>query len=178
MSKSGDITIKPTDSMRTTKPIPADAPPPTINWRPDFLSIDTCHSFLVHEVYGSMSKQGEGYPPVVGGAGCMGDIVLVTGASGFIGSHIVANLLASGKSVRASVRDLDDPEKVDHLKALPVADGGSLELVKMDLFDVAAVKSAVAGCSDVIHAAAALHVGNMDKQKDVVDPSLIGTQNI
>ena len=31
--------------------------------------------------------------------------VLVTGASGYIGSHIVANLLSKGKTVRATVRD-------------------------------------------------------------------------
>ncbi|MBC8437905.1 MAG: NAD-dependent epimerase/dehydratase family protein, partial [Euryarchaeota archaeon] len=30
----------------------------------------------------------------------MSDLVLVTGASGFIGSHIVANLLSRGKNVR------------------------------------------------------------------------------
>jgi dihydroflavonol-4-reductase len=108
----------------------------------------------------------------------MSDPVLVTGASGYIGSHIVANLLARGRSVRASVRDVSDAEKVDHLKALPVASGGSLELVRMDLFEIPSVTAAVAGCSDVIHAAAALHVGKMDPQKDVVDPSIVGTQNI
>ena len=108
----------------------------------------------------------------------MAETVLVTGASGYIGSHIVANLLLRGRNVRASVRDPNDAEKVDHLSALPIASGGSLELVKMDLFDVPSVGAAVTGCSDVIHAAAALHVGNMDKQKEVVDPSFVGTQNI
>ena len=36
-------------------------------------------------------------------------IVVVTGASGYIGSHIVANLLSKGKRVRATVRDKNDP---------------------------------------------------------------------
>jgi len=44
--------------------------------------------------------------------------VLVTGASGYIGSHVVANLLSRGRSVRATVRDASDPERVDHLNEL------------------------------------------------------------
>ena len=62
-------------------------------------------------------------------------IVLVTGASGYIGSHIVANLLSKGVNVRATVRDSSDPERVDHLKSLPVSEGGRLEIVEMDLLD-------------------------------------------
>ena len=44
------------------------------------------------------------------------DCVVVTGASGYIGSHIVANLLLKGRNVRATVRDAGDPERVQHLK--------------------------------------------------------------
>ncbi len=104
--------------------------------------------------------------------------VLVTGASGFIGSHIVANLLSRGTVVRAALRAPDDAERVAHLLSLPIGEGGGLEVVKMDLFNRREVFDAVAGCSSVIHAAAALHVGRVDPQKDVVDPSIIGTQNI
>ena len=108
----------------------------------------------------------------------MYDTVLVTGASGYIGSHIVANLLAKGRCVRAALRAPDDPERVEHLKRLPIAEGGGLEIVKMDLFNEKEVNDAVNGCTDIIHAAAALYVGKMDAKKEVVDPSIIGTQNI
>ena len=49
---------------------------------------------------------------------------MVTGASGYIGSHIVANLLSKGRRVRATVRDSSDPERVGHLESLSVPDGG------------------------------------------------------
>ena len=56
-------------------------------------------------------------------------VTVVTGASGYIGSHVVANLLARGESVRATVRDVADPERVAHLENLPIAEGGVLEVV-------------------------------------------------
>ena len=76
---------------------------------------------------------------------------MVTGASGYIGSHIVANLLSKGMHVRATVRDKNDPERVDHLKSMEIADGGSIEIVEMDLFDEDSVDSAISGCTDLIH---------------------------
>jgi len=105
-------------------------------------------------------------------------LVTVTGASGYIGSYVVANLLARGRKVRATVRDVDDPLKVSHLKKLEIAEGGSIEIVEMDLFDSESVNSAIAGCTDLIHTAAAVRISAKDPQRDIVDPSVVGTQNV
>jgi dihydroflavonol-4-reductase len=101
--------------------------------------------------------------------------VLVTGAAGFIGSHVVAQLLQSGTQVRATVRN---PKNAEFLNSLPIAEGGSLQIVAMDLLDFASVRSAVSDCKDVIHCAASLPVGANDAQKDIVDPSIEGTSNL
>ncbi|MCH2428322.1 MAG: GDP-mannose 4,6-dehydratase, partial [Candidatus Thalassarchaeum sp.] len=71
-----------------------------------------------------------------------GGVVVVTGASGYIGSHIVANLLARGRDVRATVRDSSEPERVDHLRAMTNGDGGRLERVEMDLLEADSVNRA------------------------------------
>ena len=107
-----------------------------------------------------------------------GGTVVVTGASGYIGSHVVANLLSRGRKVRATVRDLEDPIRVDHLKGLPVSQGGSLEIVEMDLLDTTSVNRAIAGCTDLIHTAAAVRISAKDPQRQIVDPSVIGTRNV
>ena len=105
-------------------------------------------------------------------------IVLVTGASGYIGSHIVANLLSKGVNVRATVRDSSDPERVDHLKSLPVSEGGRLEIVEMDLLDRESVQGAVSGCESVIHTAAVVVLKSKRAQEKIVAPSVIGTRNV
>ena len=106
-------------------------------------------------------------------------VTVVTGASGYIGSHVVANLLARGEKVGATVRDVvADPERVDHLRNLPIADGGELEVIGMDLFNPDSVDAAIAGCSDLIHTAATVVVRSKDPQRKIVDPSVIGTQNV
>ncbi len=70
---------------------------------------------------------------------------LVTGAAGFIGSHVVRALLASGVEVRA----LHLPgEPLDNLDGLPV------ERVPADVTDAGAVARAVRGCELVFHLAA------------------------
>lgn len=96
--------------------------------------------------------------------------ILVTGASGFIGSHIVKILLENKRDVRVAVRDL---EKADFLRQY-----GDFEIVQMDLLDEESVYCAVNGCQEVIHCAAALNIGVKNSQTEVVDPSVQGTKNL
>jgi nucleoside-diphosphate-sugar epimerase len=77
--------------------------------------------------------------------------ILVTGASGFIGSHLCSALIARGDSVRALYRRKEAPGK---LCLLAENSGGRLELFNADLSDEKRVREAVAGVGAVIHAAA------------------------
>jgi uncharacterized protein YbjT (DUF2867 family) len=72
-------------------------------------------------------------------------VILVTGANGFIGSHLVRVLVAGGAHVRALVRH------VDKAKAL---EGLACERVEGDMTDADSLGAAVAGCSQVVHLAA------------------------
>lgn len=59
--------------------------------------------------------------------------VLVTGASGYLASHVVQQLLQDGYQVRGTVRSLTNPLKVDPLKKLGEEAENRLELVEADL---------------------------------------------
>jgi nucleoside-diphosphate-sugar epimerase len=70
---------------------------------------------------------------------------LVTGGSGFLGSHLVEALTARGETVRALVRP---SSKTEHLESLGV------ELVHGDLDDVQSLRAAAQGMERVYHCAA------------------------
>lgn len=95
--------------------------------------------------------------------------VAVTGASGYIGSWIVRDLMEQGYRVRACVRDAANPAKVDHLRALGDAGlRGSVELCVGDLFSPGSYDAAFRGCAAVIHAGAAVGY-NKETPRQVYD---------
>ena len=100
-------------------------------------------------------------------------VVLVTGATGFIGANVVRSLIARGESVRALARPTSS---LANLEGLPV------EVVIGDLRDRDAVRTAVRGCARVFHVAAdyrlwtpdpeALYRSNVDGTVNVLEACL------
>lgn len=79
--------------------------------------------------------------------------VLVTGAAGFIGSHLVGALVADGAAVRAFVR-YDSRGSRGHLDLLDPAVRDAIEIVAGDVRDGPSVDRAVSGCDTIFHLAA------------------------
>lgn len=87
---------------------------------------------------------------------------LVTGAHGFVASHLAAALLERGVEVR--ILDRPDPRTADvggpRLSALDLLGiRGEVELAEADLRDAEGVEAAVGGCDSVFHLAAQTIVG-------------------
>lgn len=82
------------------------------------------------------------------------DLVLVTGANSFIGSHIVKLLLDQGYQVRGTVSSLKDESVVKPLQALVPNSKYKLELFEVDLLDEDGWREPLKGCKYVIHTAA------------------------
>ncbi len=103
--------------------------------------------------------------------------VCVTGASGFVASQIVSDLLNRGYRVRGTVRDAEKPDKYRFLRDLPGA-AQRLELVSADLTHPSTFESAVTGCEYVLHTASPYVLTVKDPQQDLVDPAVKGTQGV
>lgn len=76
---------------------------------------------------------------------CMPHTVLVTGATGFVGFHVAEALARRGDTVRTLARATSDTKQLDAL---------GVQVVRADLTDAGALKSAVEGCDAVINCAA------------------------
>ncbi|MEO1335926.1 MAG: NAD-dependent epimerase/dehydratase family protein [Myxococcota bacterium] len=100
-------------------------------------------------------------------------LVCVTGASGFIGTHVVRALRTRGYSVRATVRDPRDRSKVDHLRAL-----GDVDIVPGDLMRPGSFDAALKDCAYVVHTASPVLMTARDPERDIVQPAIQGTRNI
>ncbi|KAI4313217.1 hypothetical protein L6164_026211 [Bauhinia variegata] len=106
-----------------------------------------------------------------------GKVVCVTGASGYIASWLVRLLLGRGYTVKASVRDPNDPKKVEHLVKLEGAKD-RLHLFKANLLDEGSFDSIVEGCEGVFHTASPFYHDVQDPQVELIDPAVKGTLNV
>jgi NAD dependent epimerase/dehydratase len=103
---------------------------------------------------------------------------LVTGAGGFIGAHLVENLLARKARVRAFVRYTSAGTAGWLDRVFPEGAEG-LEIVFGDLRDPEAVARATAGCSHVFHLGAVIAIPySYQNPREFVAVNVGGTQNV
>ena len=105
--------------------------------------------------------------------------VLVTGGSGFIGSHAILQALAAGFDVRSSVRDL---RREGELRALLRANGAHadapLRFFAADLTGDAGWVEAVAGCDYVLHIASPFPAGIPKHEDELIVPARDGALRV
>ncbi|KAJ5112258.1 hypothetical protein N7532_000303 [Penicillium argentinense] len=104
-----------------------------------------------------------------------GKTILVTGSTGFIGSHITAAFLESGYLVRAAVRSQTAASQVfsTHSKYI---DRLSLCIVP-DITLHGAFDSAVSDVYGIVHSASPFHF-NAERLSEIVDPAISGTTSL
>src|ERR1035437_303925 len=104
--------------------------------------------------------------------------VAVTGASGYIGSWTVRDLVEQGYHVRACVRDVSKPEKVAHLTAMDeLGLRGTVELAEGDLGRPGSYDEAFRGCAAVFHVGAAIGF-NREAPREVFDSCFTEVQHV
>jgi len=104
--------------------------------------------------------------------------VLVTGAGGFIGSHLVEKLVMSGARVRAFVRynSRGDPGL---LRLLPDDTLKKIELIAGDLRDLPAMKDASKNVEVIFHLGALIAIPySYIHPAEVIESNVLGTMNV
>lgn len=105
--------------------------------------------------------------------------VLVTGGSGFVGSHCVLQLLDAGHTVRTTVRSLKrEPEVRAMLAAGGAKPDASLSFFAADLTSDAGWKEAVTGCDYVLHVASPFPAGAPKHEDDLIVPAREGALRV
>ena len=104
--------------------------------------------------------------------------VLVTGAGGFIGSHLVETLVRQGAAVRAFVR-YNSRGDWGLLSLLPTDLLNEVQVIAGDLRDLDAVGRAISGVSHVFHLGALIAIPYSYKHPlEVVETNILGTVNV
>jgi len=104
--------------------------------------------------------------------------ILITGADGFIGSHLLEMLLASGNDVRAFCL-YNSNGSWGWLDSLPEATKEQLDVVLGDIRDPLCVREAMRGCEQVFHLAALIAIPySYLAPASYVDTNIHGTLNV
>jgi nucleoside-diphosphate-sugar epimerase len=105
-----------------------------------------------------------------------GELVLVTGGSGFIGAHCILQLLNAGYRVRTTVRSLTRESDVRAMLKIGGAEprGDALSFAAADLMSDAGWPEAVAGCDFVLHVASPFPLKVPKHEDELIVPARDG----
>lgn len=104
--------------------------------------------------------------------------VLVTGGSGFVGSHVILQLLAAGHEVRTTVRNLSREAEVRAALERAGADTSRLRFVAADLEQDGGWAEAAAGCAFVHHVASPFPPAQPRDAQELIRPAVHGTLRV
>ncbi|KAL3829738.1 hypothetical protein ACJIZ3_018540 [Penstemon smallii] len=103
--------------------------------------------------------------------------VCVTGGAGYIGSSLIKKLLNQGCFVHATLRNLNDHSKVQHLKGLNGAEE-RLKLFEADMYKAEEFEPAIQGCDFVFHVATPMMHTEGHKYDNRVDATIDAARSI
>lgn len=108
----------------------------------------------------------------------MASTVLVSGGSGFVGSHVLLQLLEAGHRVRTTVRAPRREQQVRDTITRAGHDGARLAFVTADLERDEGWADAVAGCDYVIHVASPIPAAAPRTEDELIRPARDGTLRV
>jgi dTDP-glucose 4,6-dehydratase len=107
-----------------------------------------------------------------------GQKILVTGADGFIGSHLVERLVALGADVRAFVF-YNSWNSIGWLADTPAAVRNAIEIFRGDVRDDVRVREAIEDCSYVFHLSSLIAIPySYEAPRAYVDTNIVGALNV
>lgn len=103
-------------------------------------------------------------------------LVLLTGANGFVGAHVLEHLLKANYRVRSTVRSLEKARFIEEKYKTKKEDLSFV--VVPDIQANGSLDEAVKGCAFICHVASPYFTSTNDPLKELLEPAVNGTKNV